>query len=152
MDSKAIADGLARKYDTRDPFIIAREMGFIVILAPLIQMRGFQQRAKRRRFIYINSELDEQQQRLVCAHELAHHLLHRGMNRIFMDQSTYVVTQKYENEANQFALELLYDDDDLQPYLSRDLDCAAAYMGVSRVLAEQRMKEVLPKNLFEDWA
>lgn len=152
MDSKAIADGLSRKYDTRDPFIIAREMGFIVILAPLIQMRGFQQRAKRRRFIYINSELDEQQQRLVCAHELAHHLLHRGMNRIFMDQSTYVVTQKYENEANQFALELLYDDDDLQPYLSRDLDCAAAYMGVSRVLAEQRMKEVLPKNLFEDWA
>lgn len=151
MDSKAIADGLARKYNTRNPFTIAKEMEFIVVLAPLIQMRGFQQRAKRRRFIYINSELDEQQQCLVCAHELAHHLLHRGLNRIFMDQSTYAVTQKYENEANLFALELLYSDENLQPYLSRGYDRAAEYMGVPYDLAARRMREVSPKNPAEEW-
>lgn len=145
MSTKAIADGLARKYNTRNPFAIADELGFIVIFAPLIDMRGFQQSAKRRRLIYINEELDEQQQRLVCAHELAHHLLHRGMNRIFMDQNTYIVTRRYENEANRFALELMYDDEELQPYLSRGYESAASYMGVSTDLAAYRLSEVVPE-------
>ena len=37
LNTKAIADGLARKHGTRDPFRIAREMGFIVIFAPLVE-------------------------------------------------------------------------------------------------------------------
>lgn len=152
MSTKTIADGLARKHGTRDPFTIADDLGFIVLFVPLVDMRGFQQCAKRRRLIYINAELNEQQQRLVCAHELAHHLLHRGMNRIFMDQNTYMVTQRYENAANRFALELLYSDEDLQIYLSRGFDCAAAYMGVSYELAEYRMREVVPEISFDEWA
>lgn len=143
-NSKAIADGLARKYGTRDPFRIAQEMGFIVVLAPLVEMRGFQQRAKRRRLIYINSDLDEQQQRLVCAHELAHHLIHKGLNRIFMDRNTEVVTQKFENQANLFASELIYSDHELQPFLSMGTPAAAAYMGVNYTIAERRMGEVEP--------
>lgn len=152
MSTKAFADGLARKYGTRDPFTIADELGLIVIFAPLVDMRGFQQSAKRRRFIYINDELDEQQQRLVCAHELAHHLLHKGMNRIFMDQNTYIVTKRYENEANQFALELIYSDEELQPYLFRSFESAAAYMGVNNELAEHRMREVVPEHPADEWA
>jgi len=151
MDTKAIADGLARKYVTRDPFTIAEEMGFIVIFAPLVDMRGFQQSVKRRRLIYINENLDEQQQCLVCAHELAHHLLHRGMNRIFMDSHTYMVTQRFENEANRFALELIYDDEELQPFLTRSVDQAAAYMGVGYELAQRRMEEVEPMIWNMDW-
>ena len=143
-NSKAIADGLARKHGTRDPFRIAQEMGFIVVLAPLVEMRGFQQRAKRRRLIYINSDLDEQQQRLVCAHELAHHLIHKGLNRIFMDLNTEVVTQKFENQANLFASELIYSDHELQPFLSLGTPAAAAYMGVNYTIAERRMGEVEP--------
>ena len=144
LNTKAIADGLARKHGTRDPFRIAREMGFIVIFAPLVEMRGFQQRAKRRRLIYINSDLDELQQRLVCAHELAHHLIHKGMNRIFMDRNTDIVTQKYENQANRFAAELIYSDYELQPFLSRGVPAAAKYMGVNYSVAQYRMEEVEP--------
>lgn len=151
MSTKTVADGLARKHGTRDPFTIANELGFIVVFAPLVDMRGFQQSVKRRRLIYINDELDEQQQRLVCAHELAHHLLHRGMNRIFMDQSTRIVTQRYENEANRFAVDLLYSDDELQPYLSCGFERAAIYMGISYELAEYRMREVELERLPEDW-
>ena len=149
LNTKTIADGLARKHGTRDPFRIAREMGFIIVFAPLVEMRGFQQRAKRRRLIYINSELDEQQQRLVCAHELAHHLIHKGMNRIFMDRNTDVVTQKFENQANRFAAELVYGDYELQPFLSLGIPAAAAYMGVSYAVAEYRMGEVEP-TLWQD--
>ena len=47
MDGKALAARLSKKYDTRDPFRLADEMGFIVVFAPLVGMRGFQQRIKR---------------------------------------------------------------------------------------------------------
>lgn len=142
MDLKELVRKLIAKHETRDPFRIADEMGFITICTPLVEMRGFQQSAKRRRFIYINSKLDEQQQRLVCAHELAHHILHRDMNRMFMDRCTYMVSGKYENEANRFAVCLLYSDEELQPFLSRPTADAANYMGVSTILAGYRMEHV----------
>lgn len=144
MTARALAARLATKHKTRDPFRIAEDLGFIVVFAPLVDMRGFQQRAKRRNLIYINQELDEQQQRLVCAHELAHHFLHRGMNRVFMDHSTQYVTQKFENEAHLFSLELLYSDEELAPFAVRPIADAAAYMGIPEALAEKRMAPVVP--------
>lgn len=61
---------------------------------------------KRRTIVYVNACLDEPQQRLVCAHELGHHFLHRGLNRLFMDRNTCMVANKYENEAHRFAVDL----------------------------------------------
>ncbi len=142
MDSKALAARLSKKYDTRDPFRLADEMGFIVVFAPLVGMRGFQQRIKRQNIIYINDELDERQQALVCGHEMGHHFMHRGMNRIFMNLNTQFVTQKFENEANLFSLELIFTDEDLQPFLNRSITDAAAFMGVSVQLATWRMETV----------
>ncbi len=144
MDTRTLAGNIAAKHNTRDPFRIAEELGFIVVFAPLVEMRGFQQRSKRRNFIYINSSIDEPQQRLVCAHELGHHYCHRGMNRIFMDRNTAMIPGKYENEAHRFAVELLYADEDLQPFLPRPITDAAAYMGVPLPLAEYRMSTVEP--------
>ena len=144
MDSKALAARLSKKYDTRDPFRLADEMGFIVVFAPLVGMRGFQQRIKRQNIIYINDELDERQQALVCGHEMGHHFMHRGMNRIFMNLNTQFVTQKFENEANLFSLELIFTDEDLQPFLNRSITDAAAVMGVSIQLATWRMETVVP--------
>lgn len=144
MDSKALAARLSKKYDTRDPFRLADEMGFIVVFAPLVGMRGFQQRTKRQNIIYINDELDERQQALVCGHEMGHHFMHRGMNRIFMNLNTQFVTQKFENEANLFSLELIFTDEDLQPFLNRSITDAAAFMGVSIQLATWRMETVVP--------
>lgn len=149
MDSKALAACLSKKYDTRDPFRLADEMGFIVVFAPLVDMRGFQQRIRRQNIIYINNELDDQQQALVCGHEMGHHFLHRGMNRIFMNLNTQFVTQKFENEANLFSLELIYADEDLQPFLNRSITDAAAFIGVSVQLATWRMATVPPLG---EWA
>ena len=98
-------------------------------------MRGFQQRVKRQNIIYINDALDERQQALVCGHEMGHHFMHRGMNRIFMNLNTQFVTQKFENEANLFSLELIFADEDLQPFLNRSITDAATFMGVSVQLA-----------------
>jgi Zn-dependent peptidase ImmA (M78 family) len=147
METRALAARLAAKHGTRDPFCIAENMGFIIVFAPLVDMRGFQQRAKRRNIIYINEALDEHQQRLVCAHELGHHLMHRGMNRIFMDHSTQIVTQKFENEAHLFSLELLFPDEALLDFVSLPISRAASFMGVSTELAARRM-ETIDHNLF----
>lgn len=142
MDTKSVADSVAAKHGTRNPFCIAEDLGFIVIFAPLFETRGMRQFAKRRVIFYINSDLDERQQMLVCAHELGHHFLHRGLNRIFMDRNTCMVTNKYENEAHHFSVDLLFDDYELTEFLELPVSKAAIYMGVSDQLAKYRMQSV----------
>lgn len=151
LDVKRLAERLVQKFDTRDPFRIAEALDYTIICTPLVGVRGFYQYLKRCHIIYLDSRLEGSDLHFVCAHELGHSLIHRGLNRIFMDQSTYVVTQRYENDANLFALELLYSDEDLQPYLSRGYERAAAYMGVSYELAACRMQAITSANLEDEW-
>ena len=152
MDIKRLAERLVDKHGTRDPFRIAEELGYTIIYTPLVGVRGFYQYLKRCHIIYLDSELDDATARFVCAHELGHSFLHRGLNRIFMDTRTFIITGRYETEANQFAVDLIYSDDELQPYLSRSYERAAAYMGVSNALAEYRMREVVPVHPADEWA
>lgn len=142
MDIKRLAEKLAERCGTRDPFRIADELGYIVIPTPLAGVRGFYQYLKRCHIIYLDSELDPAAARFVCAHELGHSLLHRGLNRIFMDTRTFMASGRYETEADRFAVSLIFSDEELRPYLSRGCDRAAAYMGVSQELAAYRLGQV----------
>lgn len=142
MTIKVLADKIAKRHNTRDPFQIANDLGFIIVYAPLMEVRGFQQRILRRNLIYINSDLDEVQERLVCAHELGHYFLHRGTNRVFMDRSTNVVPQKDENEANKFSVDLIYSDDELLDFIDLPAGKLAIYMGVSEKLAKYRISSM----------
>ena len=152
MDMKRLAERLVGKYGTRDPFRIAEEMGYIIICTPLVGVRGFYQYLKRCHIIYLDSELDDTTARFVCGHELGHSILHRDLNRIFMDTHTFFVTGRYETEANQFSVDLIYSDEELRPFLSRSYECAAAYMGVSNELAAYRMRGVIPEHPADEWA
>ena len=142
MTIKVLADKISKRHNTRDPFQIARDLGFIIVYAPLMEVRGFQQRILRRNLIYINEDLDETQKRLVCAHELGHYFLHRGSNRIFMDRSTNFVAQKTENEAHKFSVDLIYSDDALMDFIYQPIEKAANYMGVPTSLAEYRIRNI----------
>ena len=152
MDMKRLAERLVKRFGTRDPFRIAEELGYIIIYTPLVGVRGFYQYLKRCHIIYLDSELDEDTTRFVCAHELGHSLLHRGLNRIFMDTRTFLVSGRYETEANRFAVDLIYSDEELQPYLSRGWEYAAVYMKVDNELAAYRMGEILPEHPHDEWA
>lgn len=152
MDIKRLAERLVDKHGTRDPFKIAEVLGYTIIYTPLVGVRGFYQYLKRCHIIYLDSELDDATARFVCAHELGHSFLHRGLNRIFMDTRTFIITGRYETEANRFAIDLIYSDEELQPYLSRSYERAAAYMGVSNELAECRMREVVPEHPTDEWS
>lgn len=142
MKQRNIAESLVQKHRTRDPFRIAQELGFVVIRTPLAGIRGFYQYMKRRHIIYVCSDLPEPEARFVCAHELGHALMHRGYNRIFTDTNTYFVTDRPEIEANRFAVDLLYDDEDLRFFLDYPIQLAADFMGVSVDLAEYRLSSI----------
>lgn len=151
MDIKRLADKLVGRFGTRDPFRIAEKLGYTLIYTPLVGVRGFYQYLKRCHIIYLDSKLDEATARFVCGHELGHSLMHRGLNRIFMDTRTFIVTGRYETEANQFSVDLIYSDEELQPFLFRSYECAAAYMCVSNELAAYRMQEVVPEYPADEW-
>ena len=142
MDCKRIAETLVRKYKTRDPFRIATDLGFVVVRTPMQGIRGFYQYVKRCYVIYIDSALNDHDARFVCAHEIGHALMHRGLNRIFMDSHTYFQTNRYEIDANRFAVDLIYEDDELREFLEYPIQLAADCMGVSIELAEYRMKNI----------
>ena len=143
MKQKRIAESLVRKCKTRDPFRIAQELGYVVIRTPMKGIRGFYQRLKKRHVIYIDCDLSEQEARFVCAHEIGHAQLHRGHNRIFTDTNTYFAVNRQEIEANRFAVDLLYDDEDLQFFADFPIQLAADYMGVSTELAEYRIGQLI---------
>lgn len=139
MQIKEFASRLAQQHETRDPFKIAAALGFIIIETPLQGIRGYYQCVKRFTIIYIDNSLSVQERHWVCAHEIGHALLHNGLNRIFMDTHTHMVTSRYEIEADHFAVDFLYSDDDLQDLLGCSISTVACCMNVSPELAAYRM-------------
>lgn len=142
MDHKRIAESLVRKFHTRDPMRIAQALGHIIIRTPLHGIRGFWSYTQRRHLIFIDSSLSDHDARFVCAHELGHVLLHRGCNRIYLDSNTYFPTNRQEIEADRFAVDLLYDDEDLRFFTEYPIQLAADYMGTSTALAEYRLRSI----------
>lgn len=142
MNQKCVAESLVRKYKTRDPFQLAEDLGFIVVRTPLKGIRGFWHHTYRRHIIFIDDNLSERVAAFVCAHEIGHILLHRGYNRIYMDSNTFFQTNRQEIEANRFAVDFLYADEDLQFLLEYPIQLAADFMGVDVGLAEYRLRSI----------
>ncbi|WP_068964059.1 ImmA/IrrE family metallo-endopeptidase [Desulfosporosinus sp. BG] len=106
---------LIRKYNTNCPFTIAEHLNIHIRFADLGgHTRGIYYSKLRRRFIVINSRLNSHWQRFICAHELAHDRLHRGINRFFIDEYSFLNTDRYERQANQFAVRLLLSTTNIQ--------------------------------------
>lgn len=146
MDIKAVAEAMARKYHTRNPFDLAEAKKIIVLFEPLGSIMGFYNRCYRQSFIHINQELDGYQSTFTCAHELGHAILHAKVNTPFLRKHTMFSVDRLELEANRFAITLLYSDEELKDFLSRPIDDAATYMGVPRKLAEYRLKNILKEE------
>lgn len=145
MDIKKLVAGLCKKYGTRDPASIAMAMDYIIICYPLVGgVRGFYQHFKRCKIIYILDSLNEHDANFVLAHELGHSILHRNMNRIFMEKHTHMIPERYEIEADRFAVELLFDDADLCAFMNYPISDVAKILGIREDLAEYRMMSIDP--------
>lgn len=115
MDQSAIKNYVAKlikRCGTSDPFSLAKELNIVVLNVPLGELKGFYMYLKKNRTIFINSDIEDiEQRRVVLAHEIGHALLHTKINCYFMQKNTFLNTSKYEIEANRFAAELLVSDE-----------------------------------------
>ncbi len=117
---KDIVDKMVKKYKTSSPYELCDFLNIIVVITRLPQnIRGFCQQLYGKNVIYINSELDDEQQKIVCAHELGHVVLHQGCNYFLLASATHYCMSKYERQADCFCTHLTlsgYDIDELSEY------------------------------------
>ncbi len=111
-----IANKLVSNSGSRNPFTIASDLGIEVIFCDDFDtLKGMYSIIKRNRFIFINSNLDENMQKVVCAHEIGHDQLHRhfAKDKFLQEFMLYDMTSIPEYEANTLAAEILIDTDEI---------------------------------------
>lgn len=99
-----------RKFNTSDPFKLARALGIEVMICDIGSRLGCYMYLKRSKCIWINESLEGNEQTFVMAHEVGHAILHPKENCYFLRNQTLLNT-KIEREANTFAVEFLIPDD-----------------------------------------
>lgn len=123
---------LVKRHGCSDPFFIAKcEKIEIVFFDLPLAIRGFLLKVLRRKIIFVNQNLSELQQLVVICHELGHALLHRGYGYYLHADMTYYVPSRREQEANEYALNLLL--------YSRDIDRSWAEMTLNSIKSDPRM-------------
>ena len=139
MRIKRRVEQIVRKYRTRDPFEMIKGMNVILVYYPLEGVHGFYQYFQRNNIIYLDERLSKNEQRFVLAHELGHMFLHKKANAIFMDTRTQFNTDKFELEANTFAIDLLLPDSLLEEYREFTIDQISRLTGYHERLIELRI-------------
>ena len=138
-DIKRIVSYYVRKFQTTDPFEIADRLGVLYQIGE-IGCEGCYMFLKNHRYIFLNQNLDEQETRMVMAHELGHAVLHRKENCYFIRNKTLLLNSKTEMEANRFAAELLIGDDVLEEYRDMTTEQFSRLLGYNKKLIELRLK------------
>lgn len=114
---KEVVEDLSKKHETNNPFEIAAAKNIHIIEDNLHdEILGFYKYIRRNQFIFLNSNLCEQDKIFVCAHELGHSQLHPRHSIPFLKRKTFYSVDKIETEANRFAVELLLSDEDVYRY------------------------------------
>lgn len=110
MSPKEHAENLISKYGTNSPEKLVDCLDAILVKVPLTDIKGFYQYFQEHHIIYVDSNLEEHEQRFVIAHELGHMLMHKKQNALILDSRIVSSLDKYEQQANSFAVELLLSD------------------------------------------
>lgn len=139
---KKKVEQIVKRYKTDNPFEIAKDKGIIVLNQNLGSILGYFILYKRIPVININENLNEEMQRVVCAHELGHAVLHPKISTPFMKKHTLFSIERIEHEANMFAAELLISDDSLQECIYNQMTTLeiAALHCVPKELVELKIK------------
>ena len=114
-------NAIIKKHDTRNPFELCKNMNIRIHYKDLgTAIKAYYFCQSRIKNIVINSRAGTIVQRILCAHELGHSVLHgklaamRGFHELKLFDS--LISTEYE--ANIFAAELIISDDDLLQLLN----------------------------------
>lgn len=133
---KKIVNRLAANYSTRDPFLLAKALNIPITYCALGDTLGYTITYKRIPVIVLNKDIEEQIAPFVCAHELGHAVMHRNINTPWLKQHTFFSIDKYERQANIFAVELLLSDEYIREYNQINFYNLARSFGVPSGLEE----------------
>jgi Zn-dependent peptidase ImmA (M78 family) len=139
-------------HETRDPFRLAELLGFYVRFINTKRQKGFCTNILNNYFIYINENMSPQMQRMTCAHELGHVLLHKdhlgrdgqGHFKKIVEMELFNITSHTEYEANLFAANLLIDEEDVREmvYAGEDIVTIASSLDVNVNLLAIKLAEM----------
>ena len=130
-DIKRLVNYYVRKFNTRDPYELAKCLNVEVQIGALGNQAGCYMFLKNHKCIFLNEDLEENEMRLVMAHELGHAIMHRKENCYFIRNKTLMLTSKLEIEANTFAAELLIPDELIFEHPDMPADQLARLAGYS---------------------
>ena len=109
-DIKKLVSYYVKKFNTRNPFELAKYLNVEVQIGNLGSRSGCYMFLKNHKCVFLNENLCDSDARLVMAHELGHAVMHRKENCYFIRNKTLLLSSKAEIEANTFAAELLIPD------------------------------------------
>ena len=116
---------LINKYKTRNPFELIKELNIELMFdGTFSKLKGFYTVMNRQPYIVINSNLSEEKIKIVAAHELGHHMLHKRLasGSVIHEFELYDMTARPEYEANSFAAELLISDNEITEHINMGYD------------------------------
>lgn len=136
---------LQKKLRTKDPFEAARNLGIHVLYRNLNNLKGFYTLRCRERYIVINESLSQNEQKIVCAHELGHDRLHRHFAQYtpLQDLMIYDMTLKPEREANMFATEFLLSDSDILDNADKTVEQLSSFFGMDERYIQLKLQLML---------
>lgn len=113
-------DNLCKILRTKDPFEIAERLGIKVEFRCYNKtIKGYYHKVFEKCYIIINSVFSNRAQKIICAHELGHALLHTGLHsQIEAKSFEFSDISEAEYEANFFAAVLLLDQEQLNVKLT----------------------------------
>lgn len=127
-------DALIRKYETRNPFELCDDLDIRIRYKDLgTAIKAYYFYQFRIKNIVLNTRSGRIVQKILCAHELGHALLHGELAamRGFQELEMFDMTSRTEYEANLFAAELLIDDNELLELLNNS---EKSFFGVAKEL------------------
>lgn len=104
---KGIVDDLIKKYNTRNPFVIAEKLGITVTFENLGDIAGYYNKAFNKKFIHINSDLKEYRFLHLVSVLLYHSIKDDEYYIVYREKKERLDYSDIEIKADKFALVLL---------------------------------------------
>lgn len=113
---------LVEKYNTSNPYILCEKLNIEIRYFYYEGIKGFFRRILKRKYIVINEKLDEYSKLVVLCHELGHAIYHSSKNKLLMKINFFNYNSELENEANEFAAELMKYQEEVSYEVAKNCD------------------------------